>query len=257
VIQLRGAAYAVQWLRSALFIGQMYVAMLVYAIVWFIPALLDRNNAQHAIHAYCRWVRFTARVLCGLRSEIRGTPPTGEALIAAKHQSFFDIIMIVSAVPRPRFIMKSILKWAPLLGWYASRIGCIAVDRGKRGAAIKQMVEGANSGVVKDGQLIIYPQGTRVAPGKSMPYKVGTSVLYKQLGQSCVPVAANVGVFWPRHGLYRAPGLAVVEFLDPIAPGMAQRAFLGVLEDRIEGASDRLMVEAGFAALEQKAEGDD
>jgi len=249
-----GFAYGVQWLRSAIFIGQMYVAMLGYAIFWFIPALISRDYAHRAIHAYCRWVRFTAHHLCGLRSEIRGTIPTGEVLIAAKHQSFFDIIMIVSVVPRPRFIMKSILKWAPLLGWYASRIGCIPVDRGKRGKAIKQMVDGVKSSS-SPGQLIIYPQGTRVAPGKTMPYKVGPAVLYDQLNQPCVPVAANVGVFWPRHGLYRRPGLAIVEFLDPIAPGMSQREFLAELETEIESASDRLMVEAGFNAIELRASG--
>ncbi len=251
--ELSGVAYGVQWLRSVLFIGQMYVAMLICAVIWFIPALFSREYAYSAVHAYCRWVRFSARVICGLRSEIRGPVPTGEVIIAAKHQSFFDIIMIISAVPRPRFIMKSILRWAPLLGWYALRIGCIPVDRGKRGKAIKQMVDGVRNSP-DPGQLIIYPQGTRVAPGKSLPNKVGPAVLYDQLAQPCVPAAANVGVFWPRHGFYRRPGLAVVEFLDPIAPGMEQRPFLARLESEVEAASDRLMAEAGFPVIDQKAE---
>jgi 1-acyl-sn-glycerol-3-phosphate acyltransferase len=184
--------------------------------------------------------------MVGLRSEIRGAPPGDEVIIAAKHQSFFDIIMIVHVIPRPKFIMKSSLKYAPILGWYANRMGCIAVDRGRRAVAIAQLKAGALDARNGPGQLIIYPQGTRVAPGASRPYKIGTGVLYEQLGQDCVPAATNVGVFWPRHGIYRKPGLAVVEFLPRIKTGLAVDDFMATLKETVEEASDRLMVEAGF-----------
>ena len=238
----------VQTLLSTVFILQMYLAMAVVAIVYFPYALLHRDGAVAACHAYCRWVCFSLRLICGLKTEVRGTVPTGEVLIAPKHQSFLDIIMIYGALPRGKFVMKAILGWAPFLGWYAKRIGCIFVNRGKRGAAITKMLADVKSGASLPGQLIIYPQGTRVAPGVPRPYKVGTGALYEQLGQPCVPVAANVGVFWPRHSLLRKPGLAVVEFLPPIAPGMARDAFMRKLEDDVETASNRLMAEAGFHA---------
>ena len=192
-------------------------------------------------------MRWSAAVIAGLRSDVRGTVPDGPVLVAAKHQSFFDILIIFGALPRPRFIMKKELIWAPILGWYALRVGCIPVDRGKRGAAIKQMVARIEAGSETPGQVIIYPQGTRVAPGADRPYKVGTAVLYEQLGQPCVPVATNVGVFWPRHGRFRKPGLAVVEFLPTIPPGRPTRAFMAELEQVIEDNSNRLMAEAGFA----------
>ncbi len=235
-----------QWILSLIFIGQMYLAMLVIAILYLPYAILSRDGAAAACHAYCRWVRFTARVLVGLRSEVRGTPPDGEVLIAAKHQSFFDILMIYGAVPRGKFIMKKELVWAPILGWYALRIGCVPVDRGKRGTAITKMMEDVKAGAARPGQLIIYPQGTRVAPGVKAPYKIGTALLYSQLGQPCVPVAANVGVFWPRRGLLRKPGTAVVEFLPAIPPGLENAEFMARLEAEVEAASDRLMAEAGF-----------
>jgi 1-acyl-sn-glycerol-3-phosphate acyltransferase len=200
------------------------------------------------MHGYCAWVILTARVLCGLRSEVRGQPPTGECVIAAKHQSFLDIILIFHAVPRAKFIMKRELMYAPFLGQYALRIGCVPVDRGKRGAAIAQMKADVAAGAAEPGQLIIYPQGTRVAPGAAMPYKIGTGLLYEQLGQPCVPVAANVGVFWPKRGILRKPGLAVVEFLPPIAPGLAVPEFMARLESEVETHSNRLMAEAGFPA---------
>jgi len=233
-------------IRAVLFIGQMYAAMALLAVVFAPWALFDRRGAYAGIHSYCRWVRWTAALLIGLRSEVRGEVPAGEVLIAAKHQSFFDIIILCSVLPRPRFIMKQELVRTPILGWYALRIGCVPVDRGRRGAAIRAMVEDAARGRQEAGQLIIYPQGTRVAPGDRRPYKIGTAVLYQELGATCVPVATNVGVFWPRHGIRRDPGLAVVAFLPPIAPGVAAEPFMARLEAEIEAASDLLMAEAGF-----------
>jgi 1-acyl-sn-glycerol-3-phosphate acyltransferase len=238
--------HALQWLRSLIFIALMYLAMLVLGLVYLIPTIFSRHWAVRACHAYTGWVRWSARVLVGLRSEIRGTPPEGEVLVAAKHQSFFDILMIFDVMPHPKFIMKRELIWAPILGWYALRLGCVPVDRGKRGAAIEQMKKGVAEGRQLPGQLVIYPQGTRVAPGAQRSYKVGAGVLYEQLGQPCVPAATNVGVFWPRHGFYRKPGLAVVEFLPEIAPGKPVPEFMADLERDIEAASDRLMAEAGF-----------
>lgn len=245
--------YALQYLRSLLFVGQMYLAMPVFGLVFLIPALIWRRWAFHAIHAYCHWVRWTARWMIGLRSEIRGPLPSGEVLIASKHQSFFDIIMLVSVTPRPRFIMKKSLTRAPVLGWYAKMIGCIPVDRGKRGQAIQQMVKQVAEGRKAPGQLIIYPQGTRVAPGAARPYKVGAGVLYDQFGHDCVPAATNVGVFWPRTGIYRKPGLAVVEFLPMIPAGKPVSAFMAELSATVEAASDRLMAEAGFDAVAARA----
>jgi len=169
-------------------------------------------------------------------------------MIAAKHQSFLDIMLIYNAVPRGKFILKRELMFAPLLGQYALRIGCVPVNRGKRGAAIAKMLTDVKTGRQESGQLIIYPQGTRVAPGAEPPYKVGTGALYEQLAQPCVPVATNVGVFWPRHGIFRKPGLAVVEFLPEIAPGLPRDRFMSRLQAEIETTSNRLMAEAGFHA---------
>jgi 1-acyl-sn-glycerol-3-phosphate acyltransferase len=237
---------AVRWVLSLIFIVQMYLAMAVLAVVFAPWALFSPRGARAACKTYCRWVIFTLRLLCGLRSEVRGTPPSGECLIAAKHQSFLDIILIFNAVPAGKFIMKRELMFAPFLGQYALRIGCVPVNRGKRGAAIAKMKADVAKGAAEPGQLIIYPQGTRVAPGAKLPYKVGTGLLYEQLGQPCVPVAANVGVFWPKRGILRHPGLAVVEFLPEIAPGLPVPEFMRQLESQVETQSNRLMAEAGF-----------
>ncbi len=237
-----------RWLLSLIFVVQMYVALMIVGIVYLPYAIITREGAVAACHAYCRWVIFTARILVGIRSEIRGSPPMGEAIIAAKHQSFFDIILIYSAVPQGRFIMKKELIWTPVIGWYALRFGCIPVDRGKKGSAVSKMLADVKRGLTEPGQLVIYPQGTRVAPGVKAPYKVGTALLYKHLDQPCIPVAINVGVLWPKGGILKKPGLAIVEFLPAIEPGLSNAEFLARIEAEIEPASNRLMAEIGFKA---------
>jgi 1-acyl-sn-glycerol-3-phosphate acyltransferase len=238
--------HALQWLRSLVFILQIYAMMGILGILFLPWALVSRRGALTACKTWCRWVLWTARWMLGLRGEVRGTPPKGEVLIAAKHQSFLDIILIFNALPAGKFIMKRELMWAPVLGLYALRIGCVPVDRGKRSAAIRQMMADVARGAQMPGQLIIYPQGTRIAPHVKAPYKVGTSALYAELGQDCVPVAANVGLFWPRRGILRKPGTAVVEFLPPLPEGLSKQEFMQRLEHDIETASDALMREAGF-----------
>ncbi len=234
-----------QYLLSVLFIVQMYLVMALFAVVFLPWAILSPAGARAACHHYTRWVAFSARWMLGLRCEIRGEIPQDPVLIAAKHQSFLDILLIFGALPRPFFIMKRELIYAPILGQYALRLGCIPVDRGKRGQAIKKMLANVASGRTEGGQLVIFPQGTRVAPGDHKPYKIGIGALYQQLGQDCVPVATNVGVFWPRHGLLRKPGIAVVEFLPRVPAGQPVDAFMAQIETAIESRTDALLAEAG------------
>lgn len=238
--------YAFQWVRSLIFVGQAYFMMLPIAIVFLPWALFSRRGAILACKTWVHWVRWTALWMVGIRTEVRGTPPQDECLIASKHQSFLDIIMIYSSVPAGKFIMKKELLKAPILGQYALMIGCVPVDRGKRTQAIQKMVRDVSAGRSAPGQLIIYPQGTRIPPGVKAPYKVGAGVLYDELGQDCVPVACNVGLFWPKRGIMRTPGTAVVEFLPRIPAGMPVSDFMQVLEERVESRSNELMAEAGF-----------
>ena len=243
-------AYAIQWLRSLAFIIVMYIGMPIYAILYLPWTIFSPHGAVAACHAYCRYVKFLARVMVGLKTEVRGTPPTDQVLVAAKHQSFLDIIMIFDAIPHGKFIMKQQLLYAPILGQYAYRLGSVPVNRGKRGKAIAKMLADVKKGEALPGQLVIYSQGTRLAPGVKRPYKVGTAVLYEQMGTECYPVSTNAGVFWPRHGIYRKPGTAVVDFLPVIEKGLEKEAFLERLEREVEASSEALLDEAGFVRKE-------
>ncbi len=239
-------SYYIQWLRSLAFSIVSYGLMAVMGILFLPYALSTRDGAMNTCKWYARAIIWLAGWMIGLRFEVRGVPPTFGCMVAAKHQSFMDVMFIYQLLPRPRFIMKRLLLYAPVLGLFAYRAGCIPVDRGKKGQAIKDMLTRVRAGDVAPGQLCIYPQGTRVAPGAIAPYKKGTAALYADLGQPVVPVATNVGVFWPKRGIFRKPGTAVFEFLDPIPAGERLRPFLHQLEEAIETRSNALAREAGM-----------
>lgn len=232
--------------RSLVFDFCLYGLMLVMGILCAPMALWSVDGAYAAIKAYCRAIFWCLRVICGLRVEVRGPVPQGSVIVCAKHQSFLDILILARHLPRASFVMKRELRWAPILGLYALRIGSTPVARGERSRAMKDMVAHAAKGSDEPRQLVIYPQGTRVAPGATLPYKVGAGVLYERLGQPCVPAATNAGVFWGRRSPYRRPGLAVVEFLEPIPPGLPIPQFMAEVEAKVEARSDALMREAGF-----------
>lgn len=242
----RGLAYALRWTRSLAYVVQAYAMMAIMAL-WFTPwAVVDRRGATAGVRTWCRYARWSARGLVGITTELRGPVPAGEVLIAAKHHSFLDIIILVSELPRPKFVMKAELRRMPILGWFALRIGCVPVERGRRAEAVRRMLRDVEAGRADPGQLIIYPEGTRTAPGERRPYKVGAAALYAASGQACVPAACNVGLFWPRHGVIRHPGHAVVELLPPIVPGLELDAFLARLESEVEEATEQLLAEGGW-----------
>ncbi len=224
----------------------MYLLILVYGVIGFPFAMASRKAAIWIMKFYCRSVFFILRVLCGITTEFRGNIPEGKVLIASKHMSFMDIMMLMYILPQVKYIMKRELLFAPILGQYAWRIGCPAVHRGKRGKAIEDMIAALQADDDDKGQTVIFPQGTRVLPGSKQPYKVGAGVIYTRMEQTCVPVATNVGVFWARRSPYRYPGKCIMEFLDPIEPGMELREFMAKIEDEIEPRSNALMEEVGF-----------
>jgi len=234
-------------LRSLVFDVAMYALMAVMGVLLAPMAIWSVAGAHRACRIYSRTTLWLLHAICGLATEVRGPVPTGEVLIAAKHQSFLDILILVAHLPRPNFIMKQQLKWAPIFGLYAMRIGSTPVDRRAKSTAMRDMVARVGKAGTGPRQLVIYPQGTRVVPGAAPPYKIGAGVLYRRLGDVCVPAATNVGMFWARRSPYRRPGRAVLEFLDPIPPGLAIADFMARLEGVVEGRSNALMREAGFA----------
>ncbi len=229
--------------RAVAFIVAMYALLLGMGLVAVPSSALSRRSARRWARRYCRSVRHMLDAFCGISCEIRGPVPDFPCIVASKHQSFLDVLMLIEALPAPRFVMKRSLLWVPVIGFFARRLGCIAIDRSARGDAVRAMLDGVAAGE-GDGQIIIFPQGTRVAPGARVAFRGGVLKLYDAFQLPIVVAAANTGWFWPRTGTRRTPGTAVVEFLQTIPPGEPKSSLLTRIETAIETASDRLAADA-------------
>ena len=144
----------------------------------------------------------------------------------------------------PAYILKRELLWIPFFGWYLGKSGVVAIDRSAGTKALKAMVKGAETAVAEGRPVVIFPEGTRAAPGDKLPYHSGVAMLYGALKLPVVPIALNSGLFWRRRGFAKKAGTLTLEALPAIAPGMDRKAFMALLESRIEAASDRLVAEA-------------
>ena len=154
--------------------------------------------------------------------------------------------MLASVLTDYRFIIKRQLIFAPIIGLYAMRLGCVSVNRKKGGAALTKMVNSVSSSseARSKGQLVIYPQGTRVLPGHNRPYKIGAGILYQKYNRPCHLAATNTGTFWARRSPFRYPGTAIMEFIGVLPSGIELNNFMSEIELRIEKASNLLMEEA-------------
>jgi 1-acyl-sn-glycerol-3-phosphate acyltransferase len=157
-----------------------------------------------------------------------------------KHQSAWDTLVFALLLDRPAIVLKQELLNLPLFGWYMRKCRMIPVNRKGRAAALKRMAADARDRAAAGRPILIFPEVTRMAPGQRRPYQPGAAALYGALGLPVVPVALNSGLFWGRRSFHKRPGRIVVEFLPPIAPGLPRREFMQELQERMEGASQRL-----------------
>ena len=144
----------------------------------------------------------------------------GAVLIAAKHQSFLETFALLKYAPDFAIILKRQLTYVPLFGLYLIVSKQIAIDRARGRQALQQIAGAAKLVFAAGRQVFIYPEGTRRLPGAPPKYKQGAAALYTETGIGCLPVAVNTGLFWRRRGFLRRPGLAVIEYLPVIAPGL-------------------------------------
>ncbi len=164
----------------------------------------------------------------------------GQAIYAVKHQSAWDTLIFAHHLHYPAYVVKRELLYLPLFGFYLLRAGMIPVDRRGRATAMKRMLAAARRRRDQGRDLLIFPEGTRVAPGQQRPYQPGVAALYGHLDLPVVPVALNSGLFWGRRSFSKKPGTITLEFLPAIPPGLARKAFMAELEYRLEGACRRL-----------------
>lgn len=229
-------------LRSLLF-NLGFFAWTLLIVVLGVPCLLLPRRFTYRLGAF--WVRVSLallRRLVGLDHRIVGAEHRlpGPAIYAVKHQSAWDTLVFALLLDEPAYVLKRELIFVPFFGWLLRRAGMIPVDRAGRASALRRMIGQAKRTAAEGRPLLIYPEGTRTAPGQHRPYQPGVAALYGQLGLPVVPVALNSGLFWGRRQFVKRPGTITVEFLPAIPPRLPRKTFMAELEQRLEGASARL-----------------
>jgi 1-acyl-sn-glycerol-3-phosphate acyltransferase len=200
-----------------------------------VPALMGARPLRAWVLMWCRLHRVLARAVLGIRSRVEGAPATGPALYAAKHQAMFETLELCLILGGPAIVLKQELAAIPVWGWAARRYGCIAVDRAGSAAALRGMMREAQAARAAGRSVLIFPEGTRVAPGEAPPLQPGFAGLYRALALPVVPVALDSGRVWPRRGPTRA-GVVTIRFGEEVPPGLARRE----VEGRVHRAVNEL-----------------
>lgn len=224
-----------------------HLAVIVCTIgeaIAFLPLLLIKPERIP------RWwtasVLWLAENICGITYEVRGLEylSHGPAIIAAKHQSAWETFALWHILPQPVFVLKKELLRIPLFGWYLASTPAIAIDRKAGSEAMKVLLEQARRHLQAERQVVIFPEGTRIAPGQSGAHKKGVAALYQQGEAPVIPMALNSGLYWGKNAFLRHPGKIIVEFLPPFPPGLSQEHFRILLKETLDAASLRLLAEA-------------
>ncbi|HEX4637113.1 MAG TPA: lysophospholipid acyltransferase family protein [Rhizomicrobium sp.] len=228
-----------QGLRSALFLAWFLAVTTILSLI-FLPVLAGPRQAT--VWLARLWARLTfwgLKAFAGIGFEVRGMPPAGPVLVASKHMSMWDTLALYLTLHEPAIVLKRELLRIPFYGWFLAKAAAIPIDRGAGARALRKMSDAARQVLAQGRPILIFPEGTRKRPGAAPDYKPGVAGLYGLLGVACVPVALNSGVYWT--GFLKRPGTIVLEFLEPIPPGLKRDAFMTQLQSRIESATSALL----------------
>lgn len=244
----------VQAIRSLLFYFLFFVQTTVLAIIVGIMSLFAKGWFPLGWGVVRYWVAsnlFMLRWLTGIRTEVTGQEniPEGGCIIAAKHQSDWDIFALLPNVGRPSFIAKKELLNIPFFGWAARTLETIPIDRKKGSDAIPEMLDDAQKAIDRGCRIIIFPEGTRKQPLADPAYKHGITKLYEKLNVPIVPVALNSGLYWGRNSPVLWPGTARAKFLTPIPPGLDPKEMQARMIKAIETETNSLIAEAAEKGL--------
>ena len=195
------------------------------------------------IALWARAVMWLARVLLGIRHQVVGLEnlPKQPAVIVSKHQSAWETIAFQLIFPPHVHVLKRELMWIPFFGWGLAMMSPIPIDRSRGTRAAKRLAAMGRERIDRGFSILIFPEGTRVRPGKRSKYHVGGAWLATRLGVPVVPVAHNAGLVWGRNAFLKRPGTVTVEIGAPISPeGLSPDALNSRLEEWIESRMARL-----------------
>ncbi len=230
------------WLRVLLFNIAFFAVTGVLGLAGLPLLLAPRRWVMGFGRFWARCVLALLKAIVGLDGVVRGGDrlPPGPCIIAMKHQSASDTLILPVVLGDPAVVLKRELLHLPFYGWYAARAGSIAIDRKGGAAALRGMVAAAKQAAAIGRKVVIFPEGTRTAPGRRLAYQPGVAALYQALELPVVPAAVNSGLYWGRRAFVKRPGRIILQFLDPIPPGRPRRDMMRDLEARIESATAEL-----------------
>ena len=228
------------WLKSFVFTIIFYLYTLFLCIL-LLPTLVSRR-ASYLLPTVWAWsVPYLIRFFCGIRIKVEGLEniPKGRGyIVASKHQSALETIILFNYVPKLLYILKRELLLVPVASWYFIRMKYIFIDRSGGAKTMRSMTKAAKERLNEGMNLGIFPEGTRTAPGTKKPYNPGVAFLYDQLKVPVLPVAVNTGHVWPKNKIIKHAGVATIKFLPVIPSGLDKRVFLDRLYNEIETAQD-------------------
>lgn len=223
--------------RAFLFYAGLIAWTVLVGVVAVPTFALPRRVLVRAARLWAQGVVAWLAVTVGLRHRVRGAIPSGPVIVACRHQSAWETLALATVIDDPAVVLKHELLWLPIFGWYLARIGMIPIDRAGGAGALRRMVRAARHALAQGRPIVVFPEGTRVAPGVRRDYHPGIYALYRELALPVVPAALDSGAFWPRRSFAKRAGTITLEFLPAIAPGLARHDFMAELRRRIDGAA--------------------
>jgi 1-acyl-sn-glycerol-3-phosphate acyltransferase len=224
-------------LRSSLFALALIVVTPPYALLALATFPLPRHLRYRIISGWSRLVVWLARALCGIRWRVEGREhlPSQPAVILSKHQSAWETLAYQLIFPHQVLVLKRELLWIPFFGWGLALMSPIAIDRSKGSRALREMVRQGRERLAQGFWIVVFPEGTRVAPGERRPYQVGGAWLAARCGAPIVPVTHDAGRFWARNAFIKRAGTVTVRIGPAIATaGREPAAILADAEAWIE-----------------------
>ncbi|MCA3254348.1 MAG: 1-acyl-sn-glycerol-3-phosphate acyltransferase [Alphaproteobacteria bacterium] len=223
------------FLRSTLFALLFYLGSVPIVGIGALLTLVWRPAARLTGRIWSGWFRLLATHVVGIRIVVRGEIPNRPVIVAAKHESAFETMLVLSLFDHPAVVLKAELMRIPAWGAIARRHGAIPVDREASTAAMRTMLRAAEAGIAEGRPVFIFPEGSRIPVGEQPPLKPGVAGLYKMLKRPVVPLALDTGRLWPKHGWTKYPGTVTLAFGEEIPAGLPRAE----VEARIHAAINR------------------
>jgi 1-acyl-sn-glycerol-3-phosphate acyltransferase len=208
----------VQLLRSLVYTTWLFVGTAIYAVIVLLLSWLPSKQLYRVANSWSHTQLWVLKVCCGLSYRVEGTENIipGAHVSMWKHSSAWETIAQAGIFPPQSWVLKRELMWIPLVGWALHFLRPIAINRSAGASAVNQVVDQGKQRLASGLWVLVFPEGTRVAAGETRKYGVSGALLASRAGCKIIPVAHNAGLFWPRRGWVKKPGVIQVAIGPPI-----------------------------------------